>query len=813
MNRNKFRGALVALACGDVLGANYEFIERHNMPPVDEEFLDSRRFTRGAWTDDTSQALCLATSLLEKGFDLKDQMDRYVQWYKTGYLSSVEGKCLDIGNQTIKVLDFYIQDKSTLGEITIHESYAGNGSVMRLIPVPLYYFPNLEKIKHYSSLSSTTTHSSNRCKQTCELMGEIAFNLLKGLPLEEAFTISSTFSEPEVQNLTNPSFYRNKSLDEIFSSGFVVTTLETSLYCLLKTMSLKDAIMMAASLGHDADTIAAVTGQLGGAYYGYDSIPDAWLRDIKSLPLLLEIADKLYDKEADNGEGEAEEDCKKQEVKPNSGGKLRRLSVPKLENTDADPEVHCKTRLAMQEKDRESVKKFAENNQLEISKFLTNSTVELCYTIQCNGEEIGYILKRWDEAGFRIGEDLVVPENRTAVFESNAEKILELCATNGITMGTDFVGDEIIIRIDGLTYNEGFNSKTFIAAINTLRECVEEIRGIFNQDIGHKPPVKPKSKSDREIIKKKDPSIVPVKRSEKLIAFRQEYQAIINSIAKKNKLKFIDSDPIDVLEFNYDIERNGEELGYFSRGWGDPGFRVAELLIIRGKSKIAVFNSNTKSILDFCKNNGIGMTTGWSVKNSKKELFVAIDAVIYNEGFNSKTFIRTLNAVRVCVEEIQGIINEVDARCGLPMEPKPERQTAPKERGEVILKVGACGGSLTILGERNAMGDWRFLIAKNEVALVDMLLPEDRVGMVAYERSDYLSSLEKALKRLDRYPWFRLHPVEVHPDFLDQVLLEVKKRGGESQVEKWRGHERWFEKNRKWRLKMEMERVKSANLG
>ncbi len=503
----------------------------------------------------------------------------------------------------------------------------------------------------------------------------------------------------------------------------------------------------------------------------------------------------------DNGEAEAEEDCKKQEVKPNSGEKLRRLSVPKLENTD--PEVHCKKRLEMQEKDREFVKKFAKTNQLEISNFLTNSAVELCYTIQCNGEEIGYVLKRWDEAGFRIGEDLVVPENRTAVFESNAKTILDHCATNGITMGTDFVGDEIIIRIDGLTYNEGFNSKTFIAAINTLRECVEEIRGIIDQDIDHKPPVKPKSKSDREKIKKKDPSIVPVERSEKLIAFRQKYQAIINSIAKKNKLKFLDSDPIDILEFNYDIERNGEALGYFSRGWGEPVFRIAELLIIRGKSKIAVFNSNTKNILDFCKNNGIGMTTGWSVKNSKKELFVAIDAVIYNEGFNSKTFMRTLNAVRVCVEKIQGTINEVDARCGLPMEPKPERQTAPKERGEVILKVGACGGSLTILGERNAMGDWRFLIAKNEVALVDMLLPEDRVGMVAYERSDYLSSLEEALQRLDRYPWFRFVPDEIHPDFLDQVLLEVKKRGGESQVKEWRVYERFFEKNRKRRLKEE----------
>jgi len=287
----------VALACGDALGANYEFIPRDGMPIVQENFLNSARFPIGCWTDDTSQALCLASSLLEKGFDLKDQMDRYLKWYEKGYLSSVEDKFLDVGLQTVTALDSYRANPADPVQGPKDEKYGGNGSIMRLVPVVLYFYPDREAAIHHAELSSITTHGSEECKQSCQLMAEIICNILDGKSLREAFTVSTLFMEKRVAKLTNPTFYENKSLDEISSRGYVISTLEASLYCLLKTSSLKEAIIKAVSLGYDTDTVAAVTGQLGGAYYGYDSIPDTWLRDVKSLPLLLELADKLYDKE------------------------------------------------------------------------------------------------------------------------------------------------------------------------------------------------------------------------------------------------------------------------------------------------------------------------------------------------------------------------------------------------------------------------------------------------------------------------------------------------------------------------------------
>lgn len=298
MNRNKFRGALVALACGDALGANYEFIPRNEMPSVKENFLNSERFPTGCWTDDTSQALCLATSLLENGFDLKDQMDRYLKWYDTGYLSSVEGKCLDVGLQTCTALDNYRSNPDDPVQGPTGESHGGNGSIMRLLPVVLYFYPDRSAAIHYAELSSITTHGSEECKQSCKLMAEFLCNLLDGLPLRKSFISFSSFTEPKVAKLTNPDYYSSKSLSDISSRGYVISTLEASLYCLLKTSSLKEAIMKAVSLGNDTDTVAAVTGQLAGAYYGYSSIPDIWLRDIKSLPFLLEVADRLYDKKA-----------------------------------------------------------------------------------------------------------------------------------------------------------------------------------------------------------------------------------------------------------------------------------------------------------------------------------------------------------------------------------------------------------------------------------------------------------------------------------------------------------------------------------
>lgn len=114
-----------------------------------------------------------------------------------------------------------------------------------------------------------------------------------------------------------------------------------------------------------------------------------------------------------------------------------------------------------------------------------------------------------------------------------------------------------------------------------------------------------------------------------------------------------------------------------------------------------------------------------------------------------------------------------------------------KEQGEVILQVGCEGASLTIIRERNITGDWQFLSERNEVAIYDLLSEEDRSGFIACERSGYVSSFDEALRLLDHYRWFRLYPLEVHPDFLDHVLLEVTKRGGESQCTHWREQLEW----------------------
>jgi hypothetical protein len=106
---------------------------------------------------------------------------------------------------------------------------------------------------------------------------------------------------------------------------------------------------------------------------------------------------------------------------------------------------------------------------------------------------------------------------------------------------------------------------------------------------------------------------------------------------------------------------------------------------------------------------------------------------------------------------------------------------------EIVLEVGSEGGSLTLLRERNADEDWRFRIERNEIALYDLLSKEDRGKTGDYfARTGYVQSFPEALSLLDRYPWFRLYPVRVHSEFLEAVLLEVRKRGGKTAETHWR---------------------------
>ena len=131
---DRFRGCLLGLAVGDVVGTPVEFKARGSFRPVTGvQGGGPFDLEPGEWTDETSMALCLATSLLVRdGFDANDQMKRYKKWRDQGYMSST-GNCIDIGITVNKALDRYSKSGDPFSGST-HPNSAGNASIMRLAP-------------------------------------------------------------------------------------------------------------------------------------------------------------------------------------------------------------------------------------------------------------------------------------------------------------------------------------------------------------------------------------------------------------------------------------------------------------------------------------------------------------------------------------------------------------------------------------------------------------------------------------------------------------------------------------------------------
>jgi ADP-ribosyl-[dinitrogen reductase] hydrolase len=294
--KNNAFGAFFGLIVGDTLGAAVEFKTRDTF----EKLTDMRAggphdLDAGYWTDDSSMALCLAESLTEKGFNLDDQLQRYSSWYRNGYLSST-GNCFDIGNNTANSLEHYEKNKELPPK---REMAAGNGSLMRLAPVPIYFRNNFKEAVEYSGESSLTTHNNQMAIDSCKYLGALIQQFINARIKMDAFKIKVIKETALDLNLTNKviesitgSFEKNR--DEIKSDGFVIHTLEASLWSFLNTDSFEQAVLLAANLGDDADTTAAVTGQLAGAYYGFSSIPEKWLNKLADYSLLKDIAEKLY---------------------------------------------------------------------------------------------------------------------------------------------------------------------------------------------------------------------------------------------------------------------------------------------------------------------------------------------------------------------------------------------------------------------------------------------------------------------------------------------------------------------------------------
>ena len=291
---DRYQGCLLGLAVGDAVGTTVEFMPRGSFPRVtDMAGGGPFHLTPGQWTDDTSMALCLAHSLVEKqGHDPLDQMQRYLRWEKDGYMSST-GKCFDIGRTVLEALGKF---QTTGDPISgpVRTNSAGNGSLMRLAPVPMFYAPDLDKAMDFSGQSSRTTHGAPEAVDACCLFGGMLVKALAGKDKNQILF------ENDVKNITSHSIleiargeYTSKSVDQILGTGYVVASFEAALWAFWTTNSFKDAILTVVNLGGDADTTAAICGQVAGAYYGLAGIPTGWLEKLYWRDELVDLSNQL----------------------------------------------------------------------------------------------------------------------------------------------------------------------------------------------------------------------------------------------------------------------------------------------------------------------------------------------------------------------------------------------------------------------------------------------------------------------------------------------------------------------------------------
>ncbi|CAN5472697.1 ADP-ribosylglycohydrolase family protein [soil metagenome] len=301
-SEDRFLGCLLGLAIGDAVGTTLEFETPGAFQPISDMVGGGPfRLNPGEWTDDTSMALCLATSLREKqDFDARDQMERYSRWSSQGYLSS-NGVCFDIGNTVSAALDrFQIGGQPYSG--TTDPSSAGNGSIMRLAPVPMFYGNDAIRAIEFSAQSSKTTHGARSCVDACRYLGALIWGALNGIAKDD---LLAAYYAPtgvhwdtellcsEIAEIASGSF-KEKQPPEIRGTGYVVRSLEAALWAFFRSDDFRTGCLLAVNLGDDADTTGAVYGQLAGAYYGRKGIPEAWLNRLAKGLFIEELAGSLY---------------------------------------------------------------------------------------------------------------------------------------------------------------------------------------------------------------------------------------------------------------------------------------------------------------------------------------------------------------------------------------------------------------------------------------------------------------------------------------------------------------------------------------
>jgi ADP-ribosylglycohydrolase len=302
------KGAFFGAAIGDALGVPVEFSSRSQLtanPIQDMRGYGTWNQPPGTFSDDSSLLFCTAESLCN-GFNMADIAARFIRWYKEGYWGAHD-KLFDIGNATRLAIDRLRAgtDPSLSGGMS--ESDNGNGSLMRILPILFYLKNEPSPLERYNTvkLVSGITHYHFRSVLSCFIYTELGIQLLTQ---EDKASAYAAMQQSVNQFISQQSFSVNEiglfdrilkndisqfSEESIRSSGYVLDTLESSIWCFLNGSSYRECVLKAVNLGEDTDTTATVTGGLAGIYYGYDAIPEQWISVLAKHEQIVDLAQRF----------------------------------------------------------------------------------------------------------------------------------------------------------------------------------------------------------------------------------------------------------------------------------------------------------------------------------------------------------------------------------------------------------------------------------------------------------------------------------------------------------------------------------------
>jgi ADP-ribosyl-[dinitrogen reductase] hydrolase len=304
------KSVLFGVAVGDALGVPVEFMSRQEIsdnPVVDMLGYGTYNLPAGTWSDDSSLTFCLAEAMTED-FSLDKIGQNFVKWYHENYWTP-HGIVFDIGIATQQAIMRLAKGESPELAGGFTERDNGNGSLMRILPLLFYLLdkPIHERFEIIQKVSSIT-HAHIRSVIACFYYLEFAKQIFEG---KDKFVVYRNMQTDVFNHLTNLSVCRAEiamfdrllkndicdfNEDQIQSSGYVLHTLEASVWCLLTTDNYSDAVMKAVNLGSDTDTTGAVVGGLAGLLYGFENIPQKWVQQIARSKDVMILAERLNEK-------------------------------------------------------------------------------------------------------------------------------------------------------------------------------------------------------------------------------------------------------------------------------------------------------------------------------------------------------------------------------------------------------------------------------------------------------------------------------------------------------------------------------------